>query len=170
MEQIKLKLAEENDFNFIISLMFNEPGIKDIFYKKQIRLLYSDYPFIIQLNNIDIGFIYSTNEGIDNFEFLDIGIKKEYRGHNYAAIATLEFIKIYIQNLNNKNYLISEIKNNNLSAIKTMEKIGSFLFEMNGLNFYLANKNKYTELINTDHYNNLYEYEKNKTNTLIKKK
>lgn len=169
MEKINLKLAKETDLNFITFLMFNEPGIRDIFYNKYKRLLYADHPFIIQSNNVDIGFIYSTNEGLDNFEFLDIGIKQEYRGHNYAEIATLEFIKIYTQNINNKNYLISEIKKKNVSAIKTMEKIGNFLFELNDLNFYLANKEKYVQLIKTNHYNNLYEYEKNKTNRLIKK-
>lgn len=70
----------------------------------------------------------------------------------------------------NKKFLISEIKNNNLSALKTMEKIGEFLFEINDLNFYLTNKNKYDELIYSDNYQNLYEYEENKINCLVKRK
>lgn len=74
-----------------MDLMYSEPGIRDIFYQKHTRLLFSDCPYIIQLNNKDIGFIYATEEKIKDFEFLDIGIKKEYRGKNYAELATLEF-------------------------------------------------------------------------------
>lgn len=56
--------------------MINEDEIKEIFKNSFNKFASSILSFLIKSNNETIGFMYLTPENINNFLFIDMGIKK----------------------------------------------------------------------------------------------
>ena len=160
MENIELKLAETNeDYFYISNLMYTEPGIKEVFLGKESRVTCAYDVFLIQLDGVNIGYIYATYERLDDFGFVDIAIVKKYRGRGYSKIAVLKLINYYLDNYpNTRFYLIGETKNYNVAANNSVKDIGMYLFNIDDRNFYLINKEMYEDLVETNNLDLLYEH------------
>ena len=152
MGKINLKLANTNeDYLYISNLMYTESGIKDVFLGKESRVVCAYDVFLIQLDNVNIGYIYATDEQLESFGFVDVAIVKKHRGHGYSKIAVLQLIKYYLENYpNTRFYLIGETKKNNLPANNSVKEIGTYLFSICDRNFYLINKEMYDDLVETN--------------------
>lgn len=158
MINLQLALSIE-DYFFINNLMYTEPGIKEIFYGKESRVVCAYDVFLIKLDDINIGYIYATYEKLDSFGFVDMAIKKKYSGQGYSKIAVLEFIKYYLTNYpNTRFYLIGETKIYNDAANNSVKDIGKYLFRVDDRVFYLINKEMYEDLIETNNINLLIDH------------
>lgn len=131
----------------IMNMMQNEEGIKEIFARRTSRLISSSLAMLVIENEQEIGFVYLTSEVIRNFLFVDIGIKKQFRGNGYSE-QIMSGIKQIVEKWD--QFVIAETKVNNVPANSGLKKIGKFLYtnEDTNLNYYLIQENRYDELIN----------------------
>lgn len=131
----------------IKNMMQNEEGIKEIFERRTSRLISSSLALLVIENEQEIGFVYLTSESISKFLFVDIGIKKQFRGNGYSE-QIMNGIKQIVEKW--EPFVIAETKVNNISANSGLKKIGRFLYtnEDTNLNYYLIQDNRYDELIN----------------------
>ena len=144
---IELKRVTNNqkDLNTIMHMMFNEPGIKDIFSGKKTRLLFSPLTYIIEVDSKDIGFFNLVDEQVEGIFFVDLGIIKEYRGKGIAkeVLSTIPSIKC-------SNFIVSEVKKDNIPANKVSSQIGVMVTETEDRNFYLMQKERLEEFIDSN--------------------
>ena len=127
-------------------MMAHENGIKEIFYDKKDRLVCSQAAILISVDNNDVGFLNVVNQGLENILFIDQGIIEKYRGKGYGREALQKLLdsKLF------EEYLICETKDNNTLANSSIQKIGKFIFSYDDRNFYLLQKEKYDDFINSE--------------------
>ena len=154
MGKITLREAVTNDdFIYIRNLFLCEPGIKEIFCNKETRLICVYHNFIIELDGKPIGFINTVDEQLEKFLFVDMGIKKQYRGKHYGERAILELKKFYLDNYPNyRYYLIGETKEYNDAANRSAQKTGSFLACKGDINFYILNDEMEEDMHESGYY------------------
>lgn len=118
----------------IMNTLFNE----GVFSGKWDRHAYSTKSHLIHYNNDDIGFIYLIQENRlksingNPVLFIDMGIKKEYRGHGIGTYVLKEYIALY----GHQAYLIGEVKKDNFSSNELSKTLGRKILESN-TNYYL---------------------------------
>ena len=126
----------------VFDLMTNEKGIKEFYTNKLTNIITSRYTFIIKLNDTTVGLINLVREEDDNnFLFLDIGIKEEYRNKGIAT----EMMK-FISTIPIKEYVL--VKSNNIYVNKALKELGcNKVYEHDFHNIYLLQNNKYKQFI-----------------------
>lgn len=151
MAKVSIRLADTDaEYIYVNDLMYSEPGIREIFFGKQTRAMFSYHLFIIEIDGKDAGFIYTADEKLEYFGFVDMGLKKQYRGKGYGTRAMLELVKFYLENYPEyKMYLIGETKVYNDAANHSANNVGSFLFKYEDRNFYLINDHMMDDLLET---------------------
>ena len=126
----------------VFDMMLNSPGIKEFYTNKLTNIITSRYTFIIKLDDTTVGLINLVREEDNNdFLFLDIGIKEEYRNKGIAT-EMMKFISI----IPIKEYVV--VKSNNIYVNKALKKIGcNKVYEHNFHNIYLLQKDRYKQFI-----------------------
>lgn len=134
-------------------MMYEEPGIREVFNGRGDRLATSHKVYIIMNDNQEVGFANLVVEKQNyNFYFLDMGIKENYRG-NGIATEVLQTLK----NINCKPIII-ETRENNTLANCSAERIGCMLMSKDNKNYYLLQKERYNEFIDNGYLDKLTEH------------
>ena len=144
---VELKRVTNNveDVNAIMDMMFHEPGIQEIFNGKQKRLLFSPFTLLIRVNSENIGFFYLVDEQVPNILFLDVGIIQKYRGKGIGR----DVLEI-IPDIHCSEFIICETKKDNIAANKNSSSVGVLVSETEDRNFYLMQKDRLEEFIDSD--------------------
>lgn len=134
-QKITIRSFQNEDYFNLLSL-YEDEDIKDTFngFRKD-RIICSEYIFMINLNDIPIGFILLVLENKNQLG-IDIGIIKKYRNKGYGKEAIRLLKKIVNNNLDKD--LIAEVKKDNISANKTIANGGFKFYETknNNINVY----------------------------------
>lgn len=156
---INLIIADNNTkLKEVFEMMVNEKGIKEYYEDKLSRIIMSTYSFIIKYEDKTAGFINLIKEDENNnFLFLDIGVKEEYRKKRIAT----EMIK-FLSLIPIDDYIIVIASNNYLNKIA--KKVGVKVCDYNKQHVYLLQKDKYVkfkqdkELVKLEQYFNPTNY------------
>lgn len=134
---------------------------KGEFVGKYDRFRLSSITYLVTYNNEDVGFIYCVSEyRYDYAFFVDMAIKKEFRGKGIGKDVLSYFVSAY----NSGPFLIGEVKKDNFASNKIASYIGTLIYQ-NEYNYYLLEKNRLAEF-NKFNINNEFENSMNKKLTL----
>ena len=168
MENIELKsVRSADDINDLVDLMNTEEGIKEIFGNRIDRIMTSAYRFLIKYSEKIIGFINLVVEDNNKrFLFIDMGIKKEYRGKGIGT-ASIKKLKELLKENNIDTYVIGETKVTNKGGNQVIDNNGCLLMKFEDKNIYLLQNERAKEFIDDNSYDKLKEhfnkqYKKNK--------
>lgn len=135
----------------IANYMRGDKFISDVFKDRIDRLASSRFCFIIRKNNKDIGFVNLVIEkGNQDFYFLDIGLKEEYRNKGIGT----EILK-KLQSIEFDRFILLEVRIENEGANLSIEKVGVKVAEYGAVNYYLLQKDKVEEFIDGDYLEKL---------------
>lgn len=112
------------------------------------RLMSSNVKTIIYQNECPIGFLNLVDERVQGTLFMDIFILPEYRNRGYASLAYIELEKNYTGN----EFIIAQTKKDNVDANGSLLKNGIIVASTDDMNFYLMNKSREEEFLNSDSY------------------
>ena len=152
--------SELNDKQILLirNIMKTESGIKEIFENKDDRYNTAYLLSLIKKDNEIIGFLNLVPEHVDGFLFMDMGILEKYRGKGYGKLAYLDLEK----RLRTKEFIIAQTKSTNLLANKSAIENGILVYTEDkleySLNYYLMNKDRYNEFLNSEHYQDFIDY------------
>ena len=119
-----------------------------VFYDNYKRLMSSNVKTIIYRNKYPIGFLNLVDERVNGALFMDIFIDEEYRNRGYAALAYKDLEKKYDKDV----FIIAQTKKDNIGANLSLFKNGTLIKEKDDMNFYLMNKSREEEFLNSDSY------------------
>ena len=134
---------DESIFNKIYNIMNQLSQEGNVFAGKRNRLDFATYAFLINYNNVGIGFIYVTKESrYKDALFIDMAIIKEYRGKGIGKQA----LKQFLEEVQTKAFIIGETKIINEASNPLGDDLGIKIFE-DRYNYYLFPKGRYQEFL-----------------------
>ena len=119
-----------------------------VFYDNYKRLMSSNVKTIIYRNKYPIGFLNLVDERVNGALFMDIFIDEEYRNRGYSALAYKDLEKKYDKDV----FIIAQTKKDNVGANGSLLKNGVIVASTDDMNFYLMNKSREEEFLNSDSY------------------
>lgn len=150
-------------YNRVMDIINNDKEINNIFFTKKNRFMLSQFTYLITVDGEDAGFINLLYEdGDDSFLVLDRGVIEKFRGMGIGTMA-LDFIK----SQNFEDFIIGETRKNNNGSNKSLSKFGVMVADSDEFNYYLLQKEKLGEFIDSDGLEKLgkhYQTDKNKIN------
>ena len=162
-ERIYIANAEtKEDYNLIVKF-----GSKSsVFLDNYRRLMSSNVMTIIYRNESPIGFLNLVDEHVVNTLFMDIFILEEYRSRGYASLAYEKLEKNY----HTDEFIIAQTKKDNIGSNKSLLKNGNIIATTDDMNFYLMNKSRKEEFLNSESYISFIEhFGLNNNKTYVKK-
>ncbi len=138
-------IKDEDDVQLIIDYTKKSK----IFYTKVNRVLCSNVQTIIYKNGEAIGFLNLVDERVSGALFMDIFIDEKYRGNGYASLA----YKNLEEKFTGDEFILAETKKDNVGANLSLLKDGILIKEKDDTNFYLLNKDRVDEFLNSEAYN-----------------
>lgn len=136
--------------NDLVQMIIDYTRKSDIFYTKSNRVLFSNVKTIIFKNEQPIGFLNLVDEKVKGALFADIYIDNEYRGKGYASLAYNDLMNKY----NGNEFILAETKKDNIGANMSLLKLGTLIKEKDDINYYLMDKSRIDEFLNSEVYNN----------------
>lgn len=131
-----------------VQLIVDYTRQSDIFYTKVNRVLFSNVQTIICKNGEPIGFLNLVDERVKGALFMDMFIEEAYRGNGYASLA----YKSLERKFTGDEFILAETKKDNIGANLSLLKNGTLIKEKDDTNFYLMNKNRVEEFLNSVAY------------------
>jgi len=132
-----------------VQLILDYTKKSKIFYTKVDRVLFSNVQSIIYKNDEAIGFLNLVDERVRGALFMDIFIDEKYRGNGYASLAYKSLERKFTGN----DFILAETKKDNIGANLSLLKDGTLIKEKDDTNFYLLNKDRVDEFLNSESYN-----------------
>ena len=150
-------------YNRVMDIINNDREINNIFSNKRNRFSLAQFTYLINVDGEDAGFVNLVYERGDySFLLLDSGIIEKYRGKGLGTKA-LKFL----QSLDFEDFIIAETKKDNNNSNGSISKVGVQIADSDEFNYYLLQKDRVEEFIDSDGLEKLgkhYQTDKNKIN------